>query len=312
MSISPQRRRSFRNYRAIAVGTLAAAVLFGFLTVPIAGAESAGMSSTNERRGADAELLVRYHRSFPSENYRRTSGREISTLFPVLKDAQMSGTRLIEGNESGQMGNAGPVWQISWTIQRGNHSSGFSSDVSAVTGDLLQLGIPSDLLSEPSYYPPKVSKQQALELARNFIGESRAVPPVADAAGIQVNYGLTVTPLFGPIIYSFSFQTSHDGVKIQGQSIQVNVSGNGTVTNFYYAGSTLSRTPPSKPKLTLTEAAKQWEQDLKLTLAYVPAEYQWNRVPEKWSLAYVPEIPLNVFDAQTGQWTDGIQPKGGY
>ncbi|WP_167746979.1 S-layer homology domain-containing protein [Cohnella luojiensis] len=309
MSISPQRRRSVRNYRANAVGTLAAAVLFVFLTVPIAGAESAGMSSSAtsaaEPMQNSSSGIIDPSRVKITEEQAAAKVRE---LFPVLKDAQMSDTRLIEGNESGQMGNNDPVWQISWTVQRGNHSSGFSSDVSAVTGDLLQMGIPSDIFSEPSFYPPKVSKQQALELARKFIG--KAVPSLQSQTlqETKFKYGLTVTPLFGPIVYSLSFQASHDGVKIQGQSIQVNISGNGTVTNFYYAGSGLSF-PPSKPKLTLTEAAKQWEQDLKLTLAYVPADYQWNRVPEKWSLAYVPEIPLNVLDAQTGQWTDGLNQK---
>ncbi len=304
MSNFPQRRRSFHNYRVKAVGTLTAAMIFTMLSVPVVGAASS-FSSGSAAASAEAPSSSSSGVVDPAKVKvtEEEAVAKLRALFPVLKDAQMSGASLTDGRNSGQMENGDPVWQISWSIQRGNSSHGFSSDVNAVTGDLLNMGMPYELLSEPSFYPPKVSKKQAVELARKFIAQAVSSLDSQTLQESNFNKEWALTPLFGPVQYSFTFQASHEGVKVQGQSAQVTVSGNGNVTNFYYSNNS-SAYPSSKPKVTLAEAKKKWEQDLQLKLAYVPDGYQWDRAPEHWNLVYVPALPLKMLDAQTGQWTD--------
>jgi len=306
MMNSKRHRRKYRSLQVGVVGTLTSVLLFGMLTAPVASAEtvtveahaSAGTAvapANGDPSGVDASLA-----KISSEE----AVARVKSLVPLLKDAQMNGVRLTNDRNNGGDGK-NPVWEINWTIQRGNSSHGFSSDVNAVTGDVINLGIPYDLIGEPTYYPPKLSEAEALTVARDFI--AKAVPSL----GVRANQlersndynGLSMTPLFGPVSYNFAFEVTHEGVKVQGQPISVTVNGNGDVTNFYFINNSTDY-PSSKPKTTLVEAQKQFEKDLRLQLAYYPLNNVWKSAPDEWRLTYVPSVLLNLLDAQTGKWVD--------
>jgi hypothetical protein len=312
MSISPQRRRSFRTYRARGIGTMAAVVLFGMLSVPVVNAESSFSSGTASASASSSSVeAVPTPAGTPSsvdpakaKISEEQAVAKVRELFPAFKDAQMSSAELTTNSGMGDAENSDPVWRIQWSFQRGNTSYGFSSEVNAVTGDLLQVGFPYNLFPETSYYPPKVKKEQAKALAYEFVG--KAVPSLKGQKlqDDNLDKGMLLSPLFGPVIYSFSFQSLHEGIKIQGQSIRVSVSGDGSIRDFYFYNRSLEY-PSSKPKVTLENAAVQWQKDVQVQLAYVPEDYYgYNRVPNSWKLAYVQALPLNVLDAQTGQWLD--------
>mgnify|MGYP002403063448 CR=1 FL=1 len=299
-----QRRRKLRSFQATVVGTV---LVFGMLAAPIANAEVITVEESQAAPSFEAGT-VKATPSGVDASLAKISSEEavsrIKSLVPLFKEAEMSGVRLTDSNSGG--GGQTPVWQINWSIHRGNSSYGFSSEVNAVTGDLINLGLPYDLLGEPTYFPPKLNESEALTIARSFI--SKAVPSLgAKAEQLERSsnnpYGYMTTPLFGPVVYSFAFDVYHEEVKVQGQPLSITVNGDGDVTNFHYSNSGLEY-PSSKPKTTLAEAQKRLEQDLQLQLTYFSSTYPWDNAPSKWRLTYVPSVPLSMLDAKTGQWVD--------
>jgi hypothetical protein len=304
MSYSKRRRRPL-TIGASTAAILTTTLLFGMFPVPVAGATSSISSSSVTASPEPVASSSSSGEVDPSQVKitEEEAVAKVRALFPALKDAQLGGTSLTNGRNSGQGYDGQLIWEISWSVQRGNSSSGFSSRVDAVSGDLLSLGVPSNLFSEPVVYPPKVTRKQALELAHQFIG--KAVPSVqSHTLKESTSYfgGGAITPFFGPVLYRFALQTTHEGIDIQGQTVQITVSGNGNVTEFYFMGNHAPY-PSSKPKLSLEEARKKWEQDLKMNLVYVPTDYRGNQEPKEWKLVYSPEFSMNRLDAQTGQWT---------
>ncbi len=299
-----KRLRKLRSLQASVVGTVFA---FGMLAAPIANAEVVTVEESNAATSFEAGT-VKANPSGADASLAKISSEEavsrVKSLVPLFEEAEMSGVRLTDSNNSGGGGQT-PVWQINWSVHRGNSSYGFSSEVNAITGDLINLGMPYDLLGEPSYYPPKLSESEALKVAREFT--AKAVPSIgADAAQLERSnpyYGYLITPLFGPVVYNFSFDVYHEGVKVQGQPLSITINGNGDVTSFHYLNTGIEY-PSSKPKTTLAEAQKRLEQDLQLQLAYFPSTYPWDSAPTKWQLTYVPSVPLTMLDAQTGKWAD--------
>lgn len=303
MRNSMRRRRKFRS---VQVGTMTTVLLIGLLVSPVANAEAAtaeaSASATSEAvpangdsSGIDASLA-----KIGSEE----AVSRVKSLAPLLKDAQMSGVNLTNDRNNGGSGNL-PVWEINWSIQRGNGSYGFSSDVNAVTGDVINFSLPYDTFVEQTYYPPKLSEAEALDAAREFI--AKAAPSLAAEAmqlerSKQVD-GFSLTPLFGPVVYNFAFNLTHEGVKIQGQPLTVMMNGNGDVTNFHFLDNSADY-PSSEPKTTLAEAQKLFEKDMRMQLVYSPSNYSWMNPPDKWALTYVPSLPINLLDAQTGKWFD--------
>jgi hypothetical protein len=305
-----QRRHRARTKRASTAAILTTALLFGTLPIPVAGAASSFSSGSATASTEPVASSSSSGEIDPSQVKitEEEAAAKVRALFPALNDAQLGGTRLTNGRNSGQGDDGQLIWEISWSVQRGNSSSGFSSRVDAITGDLLNLGMPSNLFSEPVVYPPKVTRKQALELARQFV--AKAVPSLQSQTLKEATYNRNgaITRLFGPVLYSFAFQTTHEGVEIQGSNTQITISGNGNVTEFYFTGNHAAY-PSSKPALTQDQARKKWEQDLKMNLVYVPSDYRWNREPKEWKLVYSPAFSLNRLDAQTGQWTtEGIDP----
>ncbi|MCR8645688.1 S-layer homology domain-containing protein [Paenibacillus sp. N1-5-1-14] len=235
--------------------------------------------------------------------------QRIRKLFPHLKDAEVQSVQFGEVNQY-PIPNEN-VWTIIMQITEANESRSYRGKVAADTGDVLSFQLSSSGYSgerqpKPLNYPPKVSKEQARELAKAFILQAS---PSLKTNNINENtedrYIAYNTSLFGPVRYSFAYDVYAEGVKVQGGDIRVNVDGNGDITEISRQ-TPASEFPSSKPKLTLEQASKFAKDNQMAELQYIP-ERRGARTT-KWFLAYSPLL-YNI-DAQSGQIMDHVHQLG--
>ncbi|MFE4714136.1 YcdB/YcdC domain-containing protein [Paenibacillus sp. NPDC056722] len=223
---------------------------------------------------------------------------KLKELFPILKEAKVNSTELGSTNRypvpSNQM-----VWNIQWQYQIGNSGYGFSSEVDALNGDLINtyLYFPNQI--NESYYPPKVTEAQALEKARAFISKAAASIKSSDLKlqdNPNYNYG---NALFGPVRYNFTFNLLKNGLPSTGDNLNITVDGNGEVVSFHKSSENLVY-PSAVPKVTLAQAEKSIRDSFDVALYYNPI-YK-NGVPDSWILSWSPvEQALYAVDAATGK-----------
>lgn len=222
-------------------------------------------------------------------------------LFPALKDAEAVSVDL--GNPNQYPPSNEMVWTIQWSLNVENGSHGFDSAIDAITGDIITYYNP--LPREESYYPAKISKEEAEKLAKQFI-------PVASPS-IKEGDKLKLVPvesdypqaLFGPVQYSFAYQVEVNGIPSTNSQVQIVVDGNGNITN-YSGFRTRNDYPSPDTTLTAAQAAEKMKKDLKLQLAYIPgSDYYMNRTDtSKYRLGYIPVSGIGLIDAKTGKYLD--------
>ncbi|MDQ0194626.1 YcdB/YcdC domain-containing protein [Paenibacillus wynnii] len=227
---------------------------------------------------------------------------KLKELFPILKDATVSNVQLGVSNMYPAPLNQ-MVWTIQWEYRVGNGGYGFSSSVDAINGDLLNTYISYPLLENESYYPPKLTKEQALEKAQAFISKAAASIKSSDLQlDENINYNLNNGALFGPIQYSFSFRLLKNGIYSSADSIMISVNGNGDVTQFFKQGENLEY-PSAKPVITKEQAEKSFADSFDVGLYYVPVRK--NGLVNNWVLGWRPvEQTLLPIDALTGKRLD--------
>ncbi|MBO8171223.1 MAG: S-layer homology domain-containing protein [Bacillaceae bacterium] len=225
---------------------------------------------------------------------------KLQSLFPELKKAEVDRAEL----EASDFDPNHYYWNIHWRYEDGNGSYGFSSRVDAMTGDLITGGIHRPLAEIGEvYYPPKVSREQALDIAKKFI--QRAVPSVpvdslSEETDTVNNLYFQEQPLFGPVTYSFYLIPTYNGIPAPNRSIRITVDGNGKVLNLYHsAGPT--EYPDLEPTLTLEEAEQKYKEALDLSLHYIPIRRGENKVD--WVLGWRPDQSLSF------RWIDAVSGK---
>ncbi|OKP98240.1 S-layer homology domain-containing protein [Paenibacillus sp. P46E] len=227
---------------------------------------------------------------------------KLRELFPVLKDATVSGTRL-GGDGSWPASGNQMMWNISWSFEIGNSGYGFSSQVDALTGDLINTNMPYPFLREDAYYPPKLTRAEALEQARKFIAKAA---PSLGTGDIQLEDNEAMNPaggsLFGTVQYNFSFKLLTNGLPTSSDALGITIDGNGNVLQFNKQSPGLVY-PSAKPAITLESAQKKYTDSFALGLYYIPV-YKDSLV-ERWVLGWRPqEQSLYSIDAQTGKRID--------
>ncbi|MCM2998884.1 YcdB/YcdC domain-containing protein [Paenibacillus cellulositrophicus] len=231
----------------------------------------------------------------------------IRSLFPELKDAKLNGVTY--GEQNVYPSNTKKVWEQNWTIQQGNHSMGFSTEVDAITGDILSYSYPymyplDD--SNTAYYPPAVSEQEAQKIAEAFI--PKAAPSIKAGTMKPSNQNLYSSnkALFGPVQYSFSYTIDVNGIPADNESVSLDVDGNGNIVRFNrntYQGDY----PAAKATISKEDAEKRLEQGLSVTLAYIPSTSLYDTSANReWKIGYVPDRTLEPMDANSGKRIDTI------
>lgn len=229
---------------------------------------------------------------------------KLRELFPALKEAEVERVELGDRSQYPPPENQ-MVWQIHWQYRKGNHTYGFSSTVDAVTGDVLNIHLIPPLLEESEvYYPPKVSREKALQLAVEFI--RKAVPSLPDGKLMEDRDTYrTNQPLFGPVRYHFMLYPAVNGIPSPSDRINITVDGNGNVLDFYRNMDVLEY-PATQAKISLEEAKRKYRENLKLTLQYIPISDVYGE-DSKWFLGWVPDrtSAFRILDAVTGEFLNG-------
>ncbi|TJY41106.1 hypothetical protein E5161_15525 [Cohnella pontilimi] len=235
---------------------------------------------------------------------------KVRSLFPQLAGAQVQDVQL--GNPNRYPPGNPNVWTIQWNYTKGTSSYGFNSAVDSLTGELLETSLfyPFDEGNEV-YYPPKVSKEDALKLAKAFIGKAApALPAGSLAPSDQMKYYKQA--LFGPVRYDFNFNVFVNGIKSSSEVVYVSMDGNGQVVSYHrnkFAGAY----PPAAPKLSMDQARQKYFDAADLMLQYIPV-YDSNSRDKTWFLGWAPPLLTEMsVDAETGEILNGfgeaIQPK---
>ncbi|WP_339319133.1 YcdB/YcdC domain-containing protein [Paenibacillus sp. FSL R10-2734] len=227
---------------------------------------------------------------------------KLRELFPSLKDATVNNVQL-GSNQSYPAPTNQMIWNIQWQIQEGNMGHGFSSEIDAINGDIINTYISYPRENNESYYPPKVSQTQALEIAKAFVAKAASSVKSSD---LQLNenagYNYFSNSLFGPVQYGYYFSVMKNGIPSGSDSINIVVDGNGKVTQFSKFSQGLEY-PSAQPKITLEQAQKQFAEQFDLGLFYTPI-YK-NGKPNSWIVGWRPiDQSLYPIDALTGKRID--------
>ncbi|WP_379159573.1 S-layer homology domain-containing protein [Paenibacillus sp. sgz5001063] len=227
---------------------------------------------------------------------------KVRELFPVLKEANLSNVRFGGDGSYPTSGNQ-MMWNISWNMEFGNTSFGFSSQVDAITGDLINAYLPVPFTQDDAYYPPKLTRAEALGQVQKFIAKAA---PSLGAGDIQLDDNEATntagSSLFGAVQYNFSFKLLKNGLPTASDVLWITADGNGNIIQFNRPFPGLEY-PSAKPAVSLESAQKNYTDSFALGLYYIPV-YKDGAV-ERWILGWRPqEQSLYSIDAQTGKRID--------
>ncbi|QWU15174.1 S-layer homology domain-containing protein [Paenibacillus sophorae] len=224
---------------------------------------------------------------------------KLKELFPILADAEVTNVELGITNSfpapSNQM-----IWNIQWNYQKGNSGYGFSSQVDAVNGDLISTSLYfSDRQQNQSYYPPEITREQALEKAKAFI--SKAAPSLS-INDLELQDGIDYMSnlaLFGPVQYGFTFSVIKNGITSPLENVNMVVAADGSVRQFNKSPEHWNY-PAVTASLSQAKAEQTFSDQFDVELVYMPV-YK-NGGGNSWILGWRPtERALYAIDALTGK-----------
>ncbi|MNB83279.1 Endo-1,4-beta-xylanase A precursor [compost metagenome] len=223
---------------------------------------------------------------------------KVRELFPELKDAEVSNVQLGITNVSPAPSNQ-MVWDIQWSFRTGTGSFGFSSQVDAINGDLISTYINLGDQDNESYYPPAITRDQALEKAKAFIAKAASSISADDLEVSSSNYYYASNPsLFGPAQYGFYFTVKHGGIPSAFENITIGIDGNGRVKMFNKTPAHWSY-PSTKAVVTAQQAEQAFKSKFDVELVYIPV-YGTSGL-NRWVLGWKPVEPaLYPIDAASG------------
>lgn len=233
------------------------------------------------------------------------AANKMIALFPVLKEAKLEDTSYNEGSDNPYNDS---VWTLTWSFSRENNTYSFTTNVDAMTGDVLNFYQPEYLSDDnKAYYPPEISREQAEKVAKDFIVQA-ASSIKADGLVPQEGFYNASKSLFGPVTYSFSYSVKVNGIPSDGENIHVDVDGKGRIVSYNRMRTSKSY-PSATPKISSSDALESFKKDLSLTLGYVPFSDMYNPANAKrdWRLAYIPAPSLTTMDAITGKRISPLQ-----
>ncbi|MDT3428319.1 Zn-dependent metalloprotease [Paenibacillus forsythiae] len=227
---------------------------------------------------------------------------KLRALFPILADAEVSNVELGINNilpaPSNQM-----VWNIQWNYQTGTGGYSFNSQIDALNGDLIStyLYLQGRQQNE-NYYPPAITREQALEKAETFI--AKAVPSLSvNDLELQEGNDYSSNPaLFGPVQYGFNFSVLRNGILSPLENVTVIVAADGSVRQFNKSPEHWSY-PAASASVSKATAEQTFSGQFDVELVLLPV-YK-NGVTNNWTLGWRPtERALYAIDAATGKRLD--------
>ncbi|MED5016400.1 S-layer homology domain-containing protein [Paenibacillus chibensis] len=304
-SKTTRQARKGASASTVAKTVLAGTLGISLMPVPVlAGASSAQIAGTT-----NAVVVTSTVHSNSAEdqsmggNAKVTKEQAVQTmisLFPILKDYKLENASYSENENSDASGAA---WMLNWSVTKGKSSYYFTTNVNAVTGEILNFNQPMNVSNEDSaYYPPEVSKEQAEKAAKDFIRKAAPSISVDNLVTTGNIYG-SVKTLLGPVTYSFMYNLKVNGVPTDGEMINISVDGKGRIVS-YDRNSYNQKYPSNQTSLSSSEATEAFKKDTSIQLAYVSNNDFYglgNKSQKDWQLAYIIQPYLLSIDAKTGK-----------
>ncbi|WP_036720026.1 YcdB/YcdC domain-containing protein [Paenibacillus sp. JCM 10914] len=225
----------------------------------------------------------------------------IRKAFPELKNAQVTNAMLQD--QDGMRTNV-LAWDLQWSVSKGNTSTGFNSVINAVTGEIINVHIPGLITDIGKQDQPSLNREQAKEHALKWIANQVKGIKTSDLKENEAYLGME-TALFSPPQHHFYFQTTVNGIESDVNSISIMLDGQGRVNGFS-RNLTGDEFPSPTPAIDAATSRKQFEEDFKVELAYVP-EKLYSNANGKYFLGYLPvEQSGLAMDANTGEFISNL------
>lgn len=224
----------------------------------------------------------------------------IKRLFPLLNKATVTNAEFAEQNN---LSTGVKVWEIMFSFQRGNMGTGFSASVNAVTGEVVSVHIPRNLLLLLGEEPGQaVTREVASQKAKEWIKQNIKSINVNELTENPLYMGMAKS-LFSPTTYEFYYNVSVNGIPSDADTISISVDEQGRVTSFSRQQSTKT-TGSSVAKISAAEARKLYEESFAAELSYISSSpFGTSKGP--YFLGYVPKSESNLaIDANTGSLLD--------
>lgn len=220
----------------------------------------------------------------------------VKKAFPELKNVKISNVQFLENDG---LRSSVLAWDLQMSMTRGNTTAGFNAQVNAVTGELINVYLPNrmqNLDSDKAVLTREAAKAKAIQWISSHVSDMKANELKENEAYLGMQ-----TALFSPPRYDFYFQTSVNGIESDANSISMTVDGYGNIVS-YSRNQISEEFPSSTPKWDEAAIRKVFEEQFKVTLAYVP-DRLYNNEKGNYFLGYIPnEQSGQSLDANTGKF----------
>lgn len=219
----------------------------------------------------------------------------IRNAFPILKNVKVTNAQFSDTDNYG--GNV-LSWDLQLSISRGYSSYGFSAQVNAVTGEIMNVHVPNGLRDNSD--KPVLTREAAKEKALQWIKAHTSDIKVEELKENDGYLGMQ-SALFTPPVFGFYFQSTVNGIESDLNGINITLDGQGNVTSYSRSYSN-EKYPSPTPKLDAAAIRKLYEDQFSVDLAYVPENRDNSNGKSKYFLGYIPnEQSASSLDANTGK-----------
>lgn len=292
----------FKMFTAKAATAAMATLLLAYQTPGFAGTASAATAEqVTESAVGEKEQLGLTDNEVPegAKISSKQASENILKLFPLLKKATISSARFDSPNSFPPPDYK--AWDINFELREGNRSTGFSASVHAVTGEVLSVHLPSELLEKQvSDAETKLTKTEARKQADEFL--YKAIPNLKADGFVAVDDRLinnAQQSLFGRTEYTYSYQLKHEGLVSEAETAYISVDQSGLVTG-YSRTTTGAEYPSSKAAISAEQAQQKFEEQFDVQLAYISEDRYSSRKGQKYYLGYTPKnSSVTPLDANT-------------
>lgn len=225
------------------------------------------------------------------------AAQNVLNLFPLLSKAKITAANF--GVTDSYPVDYDKKWQLNFTFEYGNGSSGFDAKVDGVTGEVLSVHIPERLIQTYSKAgTDKLDIAAAEKIALDWLAlKVKGIDPSTLRKSPLYSYNST---LFLTRDFNFVYNVPVKGLLSDSEKVSVSVNYNGEVTGFS-RDKAFAEYPSEKPAVSLTIAEQVFRDNLNMELTYLPDRWNVN-APAKYFLGYVPENnTATSIDAKTGK-----------
>ncbi|XEC95295.1 S-layer homology domain-containing protein [Paenibacillus tarimensis] len=178
----------------------------------------------------------------------------------TLQNASFSSETLVNGKRT--------LWNLSFVKRVNNKYVGeIYTRIDASSGQLIGFSSYIDDPTRKSAYPPKVSREQAQEMALAFIGQVN--PGYKDQLRYNPDYGVEFRPpLNEEVTYSIQYNRVVNGVAYMDNYIDIRIDGEGHIMQYDVRWDETIEFEAAKAGITEEEAVRQFRDEAVLELVY--------------------------------------------